>query len=168
MISISFFSNIFSFRVIWLCLRCFKHIGGRHFCWLRANAVAPINFLTSLSDRKKSSTTTYRWIRLKNEAILLGRFWAIWHQWKLIINKPWKWMPYAERQLVCLYLFQAFMRLIPQRMTCLHSAVSRLAKFYELYTDFLLANKWVIFSCPAWILANEVWHHITAFFRNSM
>ena len=57
-------------------------------------------------------------------------------------------VPYAQRQLVCLFLFQAFMRLIPQRMTCLHSAVSRLAKFYKLYTDFLLANKLVIFSCP--------------------
>ena len=31
----------------------------------------------------------------------------------------------AVRQIVCLYLFQAFMRLIPQRTTCLHSAVSR-------------------------------------------
>ena len=59
-----------------------------------------------------------------------------------LINKPWKWMPYAERQLVCLYLFQAFMRLVSQRMTCLHSAVSRLAMFYKLYTYFLLANKW--------------------------
>ena len=63
-------------------------------------------------------------------------------------------MPYVKRQLVWLYLFQAFVRLVPQRMTFLHSTVSRLAKFYKLYTDFLLANKWVIFSCPARIFGN--------------